>query len=127
MGIGLITALAGATEINLIVRGKYTILDMGEITPEIAVAISNLIIVAVLLHFHVKGAFCCGLVLGTIMWWIIDNSWPKSLVLEPETINEKGDPSNPHITLLVFNLFFLFILTLNGLARSLSDLGTYTQ
>eukprot|EP01031_Cornospumella_fuschlensis_P026302 gene26302-31774_t len=127
VGIGLITALAGATEINLIVRGKYTILDMGEITPEIAVAISNLIIVAVLLHFHVKGAFCCGLVLGTIMWWIIDNSWPKSLVLEPETINEKGDPSNPHITLLVFNLFFLFILTLNGLARSLSDLGGLTK
>lgn len=32
MGIGLITALAGATEINLVVRGKYTIVDMGEIT-----------------------------------------------------------------------------------------------
>lgn len=98
---------------------------MGEITPEIAVAITNLIIVAVMLHFHVKGAFCMGLVIGTFMWWIIDNSWPKSLVLEPHTINGEGDTSNPHITLLVFNLFFLFILTLNGLARSLSDLGTY--
>ena len=71
VGIGLITALAGATEINLIVRGKYTILDMGEMTEEVVVAISALVIVAVLLHYHVKGAFCIGLILGTLVWWFI--------------------------------------------------------
>lgn len=60
VGIGLITALAGATEINLVIRGKYTILDMGPITPEVVVAIANLIIVAACLHYHVKGAFCIG-------------------------------------------------------------------
>eukprot|EP01039_Chlorochromonas_danica_P004042 gene4042-4420_t len=127
VGIGLITALAGATEINLVVRGKYTILDMGELTTEIVVAIANLIIVAVMLHYHVKGAFCCGLFVGTLLWWIIDNAWPNSFAAQPETKNSAGDASDPDIVLLVFNLFFLFILTLNGLARSLSDLGGLTK
>lgn len=35
IGIGLITALAGATELGLVVRGKYTIVDMGQITDEV--------------------------------------------------------------------------------------------
>eukprot|EP00981_Chlorochromonas_danica_P001456 scaffold300_cov173-Ochromonas_danica.AAC.24 len=90
VGIGLITALAGATEINLVVRGKYTILDMGELTTEIVVAIANLIIVAVMLHYHVKGAFCCGLFVGTLLWWIIDNAWPNSFAAQPETKNSAG-------------------------------------
>jgi xanthine/uracil/vitamin C permease (AzgA family) len=123
----LITALAGATEINLVVRGKYTILDMGEMTNEIVIAMANLVIVAVLLHYHVKGAFCCGLMVGTVLWWIVDNAWPEGLILDPHTQNHEGDPTNNGITLLVFNLFFLFILTLNGLARSLSDLGGLTK
>jgi xanthine/uracil/vitamin C permease (AzgA family) len=29
IGIGLMTALAGATEIHLVVHGKYTLVDMG--------------------------------------------------------------------------------------------------
>lgn len=36
IGIGLITALAGATELGLVVRGKYTIIDMGQITDEVS-------------------------------------------------------------------------------------------
>lgn len=127
VGIGLITALAGATEINLVVRGKYTILDMGEITSEVIVAISALVVVAVLLHYHVKGAFCIGLALGTFVWWLISEEWPKGLVAMPTTNNSVGDLSNDRITLLILNLFFLFILTLNGLARSLSDLANLTK
>lgn len=100
---------------------------MGELTDEIVVAIANLIIVAVLLHYHVKGAFCCGLVVGTFLWWVIDNAWPTALVESPATLNTVGDASHPDIVLLVFNLFFLFVLALNGLARSLSDLGGLTK
>lgn len=36
IGIGMITALAGATELNIVlVRGKYTIVDMGPLTTEV--------------------------------------------------------------------------------------------
>lgn len=127
VGIGLITALAGATEINLVIRGKYTILDMGDLTPEVVVAISALVVVAVLLHYHVKGAFCIGLMLGTVVWWFISGEYPAGIASQPITLNDKGDLSNNRVVLLIFNLFFLFILTLNGLARSLSDLGNLTK
>ncbi len=100
---------------------------MGELTPEVIVAISALVIVAVLLHYHVKGAFCIGLFLGTFTWWIISDEWPHAVVAAPKTINDKGDLANDRITLLIFNLFFLYVLTLNGLARSLSDLGNLTK
>jgi AGZA family xanthine/uracil permease-like MFS transporter len=127
VGIGLITALAGAIEVNLVVRGKYTILDMGELTPEVVTAIANLIIVAVLLHYHVKGAFCTGLIVGTFMWWIISEEWPHEVVGEPSALADAGTLNHKHIVLLIFNMFFLYILTLNGLGRSLSDLAQLTK
>ena len=83
MGIGLITALAGATEIQLVIHGKYTILDMGTITPEIIIAMFGVVIVAILLHYHVKGAFCIGLLVGTLIWWITEESFPSSVASDP--------------------------------------------
>jgi adenine/guanine/hypoxanthine permease len=127
VGIGLITALAGAIEVKMVVRGKYTILDMGELTPEVVTAIANLIIVAVLLHYHVKGAFCTGLIVGTFMWWIISKEWPDSVVTAPTVASETGDIHNSRIILFIFNMFFLYVLTLNGLGRSLSDLAQLTK
>ena len=70
VGIGLITALAGAIEIHLVVRGEHTILDMGELTPEVIIAIIGVVSIAVALYYHVKGAFCIGLFIGTALYWI---------------------------------------------------------
>lgn len=127
VGIGLITALAGATEIGLVVRGRYTIVDMGEITSEVVIAISALIIVAACLHYHVKGAFCLGLIFGTVVWWMVEpHDAPKKVVFMPEgetgTYDNKSD-----VALLVFNLLFLYILVLNGLSRAMSDLAGLTK
>jgi xanthine/uracil/vitamin C permease (AzgA family) len=58
-----------------VIRGKYTILDMGDLTPEVIIAISSLVIVAVMLHYHVKGAFCIGLIIGTFVWWVVSGDW----------------------------------------------------
>lgn len=123
----MITALAGATEINLVVRGKYTILDMGPLTPEVIIAIAALIVVTVLLHYHVKGAFCIGLFIGTFLWWLVSQEWPEALVSWPKTTKSAGIVDNPEFVLMVLNLFFLYILTLNGLARSLTDLAQLTK
>ena len=75
MGIGLITALAGATEIQLVIHGKYTILDMGTITPEIIIAMFGVVIVAI--------PFCIGLLVGTLIWWITEESFPSSVASDP--------------------------------------------
>lgn len=127
VGIGLITALAGATEIQLVVPGKYTILDMGPITEEVVVAISALVIVAAMLHYHVKGAFCSGLILGTVVWWTISQTWPTVWVGSPKGMMSEGVYDANRIVLLIFNLLFLYILTLSGLARGLSDLSGLTK
>jgi AGZA family xanthine/uracil permease-like MFS transporter len=126
VGIGLITALAGATEIGLVVRGKYTIVDMGPITDEAIVGIAALILVAAALHYHVKGAFCIGLFFGTFVWWALEREGPKALLADPVAEKNVGKHTN-NIVLLTLNLFFLYFLTLNGLARSLSDLAGLTK
>ncbi len=125
----MITALAGATEINLVVRGKYTIVDMGPITTEVIIAVAAIIIVAAALHYHVKGAFCIGLFFGTIAWWVLVGDTPTALVADPAAA-EKGVndfQKSGQIWLLVLNLLFLYVLTLNGLARSMSDLAGLTK
>lgn len=63
--------------VSLVTKGKYTILDMGEISSEVIIAISSLILVTAALHYHIKGAFCVGLMFGTFMWWIFSTEWPK--------------------------------------------------
>jgi adenine/guanine/hypoxanthine permease len=123
----MITALAGSTEINLVVKGKYTVLDMGPITDEIVIAVASTIIVAACLHYHVKGAFCVGLMFGTFTWWIAKGEGPEGVVLDPEADISSGEYAGNRVVLLVFNLFFLYILTLNGLARGCSDLGGLTK
>ena len=108
------------------VKGKYTILDMGEITSEVIIAIASLILVTAALHFHVKGAFCIGLFFGTFVWWVVSGEWPKGILALPEAEKTVGTHDSS-IVLLVFNLLFLYFLTLNGLARSLSDLAGLTK
>lgn len=41
IGIGILTALAGAIEINLVVTGDYTVLSIGKITAEVVVTIAG--------------------------------------------------------------------------------------
>ena len=127
IGIGLITALAGAIEVGLVVKGKYTVVDMGEITLEVVICVCSLIVVAVCLHYHVKGAFCTGLIFGTFLWWIVSGEWPHALVANPIAETGSGSIKDQGTLLLTFNLLFLYILTLNGLARSLSDLSGLTK
>lgn len=112
--------------VSLVVKGKYTILDMGEITSEVIIAIASLILVTAALHYHIKGAFCVGLLFGTFMWWIFSTEWPLGIVAQPEEEKTIGS-HDEKIVLLVFNLLFLYFLTLNGLARSLSDLAGLTK
>eukprot|EP01038_Epipyxis_sp_PR26KG_P010149 gene10149-13652_t len=132
-GIGLITALAGVIELKLVVGGQYTLLAMGPLTSDIIIAIISLVIIAVSLHFHIKGSFIFGLLFGTITWWIWNNKFPHVVTTIP-TLS-----SSPFINIfslivtnydifeLLCSLSFLYIITLNGIARSLSDLAELTN
>jgi hypothetical protein len=50
IGIGLLTALAGAIEINLVVTGDYTVLSIGKITTEVTITIAGFILLCSFLN-----------------------------------------------------------------------------
>lgn len=127
IGIGMITALAGATELELVVPGQYAILEMGPITTAIIIAVCSTIIIAVSLHFHMKGAFITGLLFGTVMWWSLEKDWPSSIVRLPDYDVNINLIVDYNVIYLLLNLIFLYILTLSGIARSMSDLSALTN
>jgi len=126
IGIGLITALAGALELKLVVPGKYAILQMGEITPEIIIALFAVVIIAVLLFHKMKGAYTVGLLFGTVVWWTVANEWPTALTRTPHFSVDVNLIIDGKVILLLLNLIFLHILTLSGIARSMSDAAGVT-
>jgi hypothetical protein len=83
------------------------------------------------MHYHIKGCFIIGLLFGTLTWWYLNNDFPKVIASVPHINFAVFDSINfffsKSISTLLFNLVFLYILTLNGLARSLSDLGGLTN
>lgn len=124
VGIGLFTSLVGAIEIGLVVTGQYTLVEMGEITPEIVISICGLIIAAIGLHYHIKGSFCIALIFGTLVWWIHKDAWPDTVVKSPEVDFYKFTHEHiSDIVLLTCDLIFLYILTLSGLVSSFSYLA----
>ena len=48
VGIGLLTALSGTVDINLVVVGAATILKLGEITPDIVIALAGVVLIPIL-------------------------------------------------------------------------------
>jgi xanthine/uracil/vitamin C permease (AzgA family) len=72
------------------------------------------------LSFDVSSFFCFHLLSDLI-------SRPEGVVHQPQTINTIGNLNSDRMILHIFNLFFLYVLTLNGLARALSDLGNLTK
>ena len=137
IGVGLITALAGATEVRMVVAGKFTLLEMGQLTVEIAIALAGLLIITISLHYHVKGAFCLALLFGTTVWWTYTSSWPSVLMSVPTSFSSERSDDHSYIHVdrthlvanaaLVVDLLFLYVLTLNGLAQSFSDMAGLTR
>lgn len=128
IGIGLLTALAGSTEIGLVISGHYAILKMGVITPEICIAIAGIVIIAVSIHYHVKGSFCIAVVICSVVWWIYDNDFPKSIAAVPNISHAHFETVfTSNNMLLTADLAFLYVLYLNGLMTSLSNLAALTR
>jgi AGZA family xanthine/uracil permease-like MFS transporter len=124
VGIGLITALSGYQEVHIVVKGQYTLLSVGKITPEICIAMSGLIGTAVGVYYHSKYAYFLCLVWGTFLWWASQDLWPASIGAKPEfegTIF--GSFSDNNGTLITLQMCFLMLLTLFGLAKALCELA----
>jgi adenine/guanine/hypoxanthine permease len=129
VGIGLLTALAGSTEVDLVQTGQYVILKMGAITPEIAIMVAGMIFICIAMSFHWTGSFCMAVIGCSIIWWTYDNDFPSAVVAQPtlSTYNNDSSDTEQDITFLTVDLLFLYVLYLNGLMTSLSNLAVLTR
>lgn len=129
VGIGLLTALAGATEIGLIkTGGKYQILKKGEVSAEQLIAVSGLVIISVAIHYKIKAAFCIALLFCTLVSWTYDNDWPTSAGAMPSFhLSATDGLSSKETGILAFDLTFLYILYLSGITTSLCNLAGLTR
>lgn len=128
VGIGLVTALAGAVEIGLVVRGKFTLLTTGDLDAGIVITILAIVLSGVALTYQWRGALVYGMVCGTFLWWIWENDWPTALVAQPYIVHERIHllEADRSVVMLSLNLFFLSLMTLNGLVRQFADLAGLT-
>ena len=105
---------------------------MGDLSPEVLISLGALMIVSIALHYNCKGAFCMGLIFGTSFWWIHikqDLSYLTSMPnLSVNTFDDIETENALGITIsLALELTFLYILTLIGLMRPLSEMAGLTK
>ena len=129
VGIGLLTAFAGATEIDLVKGGgQFQLLKKGQLSVEQLISISGLVIISVAIHHKIKSAFCLGLIFCTLAWWIYANDWPVAIGARPSYYFTGFDGFTSNSTpLLTCDLTFLYILYLSGITTSLSNLAGLTR
>jgi AGZA family xanthine/uracil permease-like MFS transporter len=122
VGIGLVTALAGAVDIDLVVEGRFNVLlRMGVITWEVVIAFAGVVIICVATHYHLKGAFCIAIIVCSLSWGVYSGDWPEAVVSIPHTTKcSMSDLRDSRVPVLIADLVFLYILYLNGLISSLS-------
>jgi xanthine/uracil/vitamin C permease (AzgA family) len=86
------------------------------------------VIISVALHYHVKSAFCIGLLFCTFVWWTYSNDFPKTATARPSFyltgLDVIGSSNSP---LLTCDLIFLYVLYLSGIKTSLSNLADLTR
>ena len=127
VGIGLFTALAGSTDINLVVTGEYTIVDIGLVTDTVLIAMSGVVIITVALHYHVKPAFALSIFFTTIVFWWNSDKWPNGVVSMPKFDSITPHSFVPKDIVLCFDLSTLTVLFVNGLINTLGDLSGLTR
>ena len=128
VGIGLLVSLSGAHEIGLIVQGNRTLLDMGEITPQIIIGLITIVLIGACFHYHVKGALVIGLIFGSVVQWTTDNTWPKTIGAIPDSVKEFHIFDFNKVTVpLIFATFAICFAILVGITRAFSDLAHLTH
>jgi len=94
-----------------------------------AIAFFGVFMICVSMRFHIKGSFCIAVVICSIVWWIYDKSFPNEVFAVPavSTVNFNRFVDREHVPLLTADLLFLYVLYLNGLVTSLSNLAVLTR
>lgn len=122
IGIGLITALAGAEECGLVQKGGAHILQMGPINAETSIVIAGIIIIISASYYHMKAAFAMSVIFCSAVWWLSQDIKPGSVAIPVFTLINSFD-CNSDQAAAVFELVFVYVLYMDGLVSSLCRLG----
>lgn len=121
LGVGLFITLAGAVEIDLIMPGNYSLLQIGHFNSEIVISLLGVIAILVGIHYNVKGISVFVLLICTMIWWSLNGLWPTSIFQDPQFGIINLQSVNFFDFILSFELFFLYNLYFNGLVPALSE------
>jgi AGZA family xanthine/uracil permease-like MFS transporter len=128
IGIGLLTALAGATEIDFVRQGERNLVQLGNISPDVCIAMSGVVLICIATYYKVKGSFCMAIIACSLVSWINDGNWPKGVFsFYTSTYYTGQDMTNKHLPVLTLDLIFLYVLYLNGLVSTLSMMAGLTR
>lgn len=125
VGIGIITALAGAIDAGIVETGDSTLLQFGILTPTIIITLFGVIIIPIFYHYGVRGPFAVTIVICSLLGWGIYNSWPPGVASIPtvSTFDFSSTSFQKTFVTLIFELVFLYFLYIHGLISSLSRLA----
>lgn len=131
IGIGLLTALAGAVEVSIVMPGDYgQLVKLGDINDKVMISVAGVIFICILNHYHIKGSFCSGIISCSILFWIVSNEWPTGVVTVPTGLQKFpgfGFQSEIGLLFLVLDLVFLYLMFLSGLIPALARLAALTR
>jgi adenine/guanine/hypoxanthine permease len=84
VGMGMQIALVGMTSVKLVVRNEQTIVGLGDLNNyQIWLSFSGLMLIGSLLFHQRDGGILLGIAVITILTWIIEGSFPKSMIEVP--------------------------------------------
>lgn len=135
LGVALLIALEALTEIGLVRSGEYTVLDIGNFNDEIYIAMFAFVGIGISLHFRVRGAFLIGLVFGSVAYSLYGFITGQNVfhLSYSSVFIQNGDISislsglswdklsNSKIYRLIFDLYIIGIILLNGLSHGLAE------
>lgn len=85
VGMGLQIALVGMTSVKLVVPNEDTIVGLGPIDNyQVWLVIIGLVVIGSALYHQVPGGILLGIIIMTIVTWIIDGSYPTEFVQFPD-------------------------------------------
>lgn len=114
---------------KLVVKGQYSVLDMGPYTGELLIALFGVVMIAICLHYHVRASFLVVLIINSIVYWGYSKTWPVSIGRFPYApyVDSLSLPYERSTAVVMLDLAFLSIVSLNGLGRGFGDLAKLTR
>ena len=127
IGVALLIAFQALLALKIVIPGgTTTILQLGTVwTTSNLIAMLATVLITVLVHYDVKGAYVIGLSFGSLMYWLVTFDWPSEIfmVMGVTTQLNLYTILNSSVLISALDLFTIATILLSGLSNVLAELG----